>query len=333
MKRMMLAVAMTVMGFALSARADVVVTDVIAKQRYPWNGLVDITCKVTGIDGTANGLNFAVAAVMPDSGNVRNVSHFWVEQGGTNSTGREIHTNGDYRLLWDARADLGTIRYTNMVVRVTFDAHERVQLWEGGPYWATTNIGAERPEEFGYYFWWGDTIGYKREGNAWVASDGSSSNFLFDEDNTLTYNKSISTLQSEGWITENGALAPEHDAAQVHWGGEWRMPKNWELHDLYANCDWTFTTMNGVSGYVVRGRGDYASSSIFLPAAGTGWWSSLNVATTHCLYWSCIPYPGNDDARFAHELNISVESGYNGRSSHGSREYGRSIRPVQGFTE
>ena len=51
------------------------------------------------------------------------------------------------------------------VQRVSPDAREKVQLWAGGPYWATTNIGAEKPEEYGYYFWWGDTVGYKREGD------------------------------------------------------------------------------------------------------------------------------------------------------------------------
>ncbi len=50
--------------------------------------------------------------------------------------------------------------------------HKKVQLWKGGPYWAETNIGAEKPEDYGLYFWWGDTIGYKRENDAWVASDG-----------------------------------------------------------------------------------------------------------------------------------------------------------------
>ena len=41
-------------------------------------------------------------------------------------------------------------------------SHSKVQLWEGGPYWAETNIDAENPEDYGYYFWWGDTVGYKR---------------------------------------------------------------------------------------------------------------------------------------------------------------------------
>ena len=74
------------------------------------------------------------------------------------------------------------------------DTHKKIQLWKNGPYWATTNIGAERPEDYGYYFWWGDTVGYKRVGNTWVASDGSASNFSFCRDNTPTCGKNNDTL-------------------------------------------------------------------------------------------------------------------------------------------
>ena len=56
-----------------------------------------------------------------------------------------------------------------------------VQLWEGGPYWAECNVGATRPEEYGNYFWWGDTVGYKRNAadNGWVSvKDGSAFSFM-----------------------------------------------------------------------------------------------------------------------------------------------------------
>lgn len=64
--------------------------------------------------------------------------------------------------------------------------HGRVQLWEGGPFWAETNIGADQPWEVGYYFWWGDTVGYKREHGAWVASGCSFFSFF-----THTYGQTI----------------------------------------------------------------------------------------------------------------------------------------------
>ena len=340
MKRVMMIAAMAaILGGSRPVAAEEAsapyVTNTIARQRYPWNGLVDITCRVEGINGTTNGLKLAVAAVMPDTGKARNVSHVWMVQGGTNSTDREVHVNGDYRLIWDAKADLGIVRYTNMVVRVTFDAHEKVQLWEDGPYWATTNIGAEKPEDYGYYFWWGDTVGYKREGDAWVATDGSSSNFSFESSNTPTYNKSIATLQSEGWIVSQdgtNVLAPEHDAAQVQWGGGWRMPTYQELYYLcYSKCDWTWTTQNGVNGYVVRGRGDYASNSIFLPCAGYGKGSSLSYSGSYGYYWSSVPNSDYDYARY-YARSLYFYSGYH--STDGDvRSRGRSVRPVQGFAQ
>ena len=307
------------------------VTDVVAKQRYPWNGLVDITCRVSGIVGMTNELRLALAAVMPDTGNARSVRNFWIVRGGSNSTDRAVTADGNYRLLWDAAADLGIIDCSNMVVRVSFDAHDRVQLWEGDPYRATTNIGADEPWEYGYYFWWGDTVGYKRENDKWVASDGSNSNFSFGSSTTPTYDKRSLRLQSQGWIvTKDGTyvLVPEHDAAQKHWGGEWRMPTYQELYDLcYEKCDWTWSSMNGVNGYIIRGRGDYASNSIFIPCAGSGNpWTSLGNAGSHGCYWSSVPYAGSS----AYALNFA--SGGHG-TDHDERYYGQSVRPVQGFTK
>lgn len=326
-RRLLAGLALLALG--ATALAAPSVTSVTAKQRYPWNGKVDIACTVSGIDGTTNGLKFAVAAVMPDSGNVRKVSHVWTVRGVAASTDLQVHTNGAYRLLWDAYADLGEVNFSNMVVRVNItDVHEKVQLWEGGPYWATTNIGAEEPEDYGLYFWWGDTVGYRREGSAWVASDGSTQNFSFGSGNTSTYNKNTSTLQSEGWTTSAGVLAPEHDAAHVHWGGNWRMPTKDELSALNSNCDWTWTTRNGVNGYVVRGRDNYASASIFLPAAGSGYGTSLYGAGSSGYFWSSVPYSDYDDS-----WCLVFTSGYHGTHSYYRRDCGRPVRPVQGFAE
>ncbi len=228
--------------------------------------------------------------------------------------------------------------------RVTDNGHEGVQLWEGGPYWATTNIGAERPEDYGLYFWWGDTVGYRRSGYAffarwiasfarwvasfarWVASDGSSRNFAFSMDNTPTFDKSISELKRSGWLTSEGVLAPEHDAAHAHWGGAWRMPTDAELEKLSGNCEWTWTTQNGYPGYLVRGRWSYSTASIFLPAAGHGYGPSLYIAGSYGSYWSSVP--DGSDSNYACYLDF--DSGDHGTSS-SYRYLGQSVRPVQGF--
>ena len=324
MKKVVLSV-VALMGLVAAATPQV--NNVTAKQRYPWNGLVDITCSVTGIEGTTDRLCFEVAALPQGSGTVHAAQHCWVIQEKTKSTDLRVHTNGNYWLLWDAQADLGQVIYSNLVVRVMVFDPDTVQLWEGGPYWATRNIGAEKPEDYGYYFWWGDTVGYKRENDKWVATDGSSSNFSFSSDNAPTYNKNIDTLKSEGWITAAGSLAPAHDAAHVHWGGKWRMPTDAEFSALINNCTTTWTTQNGVYGRLVTGKGAYAGRSIFLPAAGSGDDSGLSLPGSTGHYWSSTPSTSNDAwSPFFYSSTFYLDY-------YGLRYLGQSVRPVRGFAK
>ena len=199
--------------------------------------------------------------------------------------------------------------------------HAKVRLWAGGPYWAETNVGADEPWESGLYFWWGDTVGYRRENDAWVASDGSSSNFSFDAGNAPTSGKDDLTLQSEGWITADWILMPEHDAATAKWGDNWRMPTGQELDDLIANCDWTWTTTNGVNGYVVRGRGNFVSNSIFLPYSGYGIGTDFDAAGAWGYCWSSVrgTWGGARALVFGAQRQTGV----------GGSHRGYSVRPVQ----
>ena len=307
---------------AISAfAATPTVSSVTAKQRYPWNGMVDITCNVSGIDGTTNHLEFAVVAV--DSGVAHDVSQFWVVRNGTNSTDRAVHTNGTYHLVWDSKVDFDNQIYSNMVMRVNI-VRERVQLWANGPYWATTNIGAEEPWEYGYYFWWGDTTGRRSSANGRFGFD-----FSWNNSAIYTYQKGVSELQSAGWVTSEGVLAPSHDAAHVHWGGGWRIPTEQELNDLNNKCDWMWKNRNGVNGYVVQGRGNYASASIFLPAAGYGEETWLYSIGSKGRYQSSVPVSGNFDL---YQWGLEFDSGYHSTKS-GGRYQGRPVRPVQGFTK
>ena len=204
-----------------------------------------------------------------------------------------------------------------------------VQLWRNGPYWAECNIGAQKPHESGYYFWWGDTVGYRRVNDRWFASDGSDSNFSFTKSNTPTCGKSISSLQGGGWITSDGVLAPSHDAAAKHWGGGWRMPTKDEFEALLKNCDWKWTTQSGVAGYKISGKGSYASASIFLPCAGQGGeGTSLGYAGSNGLYWSSVPYSGNGSGAWT----LYFLSVYHA-TVRDYRYYGRPVRPVRVFAQ
>lgn len=398
---------MMLMGVGMtlnSAIATPAVSDISARQRYPWNGLVDLKFTVTGTSGTKYDASFTAKDMV---GNTNVAMKTIRKSDGTTAAAKESLLPGTYSWIWDAAADLPdgfkceqmsimvdisefsyTVKFNanggtgsmanqsftygaakaltaNAFTRTgyTFQGwatspsggkvysnkqsvsnlattsgavvnlyavweHNKVQLWEGGPYWATTNIGAEKPEDCGYYFWWGDTVGYMYKNDKWVATDGSSLNFSFKESNVPTYGKSNSTLQREGWITADGVLAPEHDAAHVHWGGDWRMPTNQEFDDLNNKCDWTRTTQNGVRGYIVKGRGAYTSNSIFLPFT-SGWVGGtlLYDVGSYGYFWSSVPLSDSNSV-----WNLLLASGVH-YSSSSRREVGLSVRPLQGFTK
>ena len=103
--------------------------------------------------------------------------------------------------------------------------------------WATMNVGATKPEEYGDYFSWGETE---------------------PKDNYLP---------SKYKYTHNGkpVLDAEYDAATVNLGGAWRMPTKEEMDELCSQCNWTWMTLSGVAGHEVKASN---GNSIFLPAAG-----------------------------------------------------------------
>lgn len=206
-----------------------------------------------------------------------------------------------------------------------------VQLWSGGPYFATRNVGASLPQDYGYYFWWGDTIGYKRNAanTGWISSkDGSA--FSFTEAACPTFGKNNLKLQEAGYIDSSGDpyLNAAHDAATVHWGSPWRMMTYAEFQKLAdtSYCTWTWTSNwdgTGVAGYVVRGaKSGYTDKSIFLPAAGYGSDSDFKEPGVQGFCRSSTPY--SSITAWALKFTSS-EFG----EDLGPRSTGFSIRPVR----
>ena len=105
------------------------------------------------------------------------------------------------------------------------------------------------------------------------------------------------------------------------------MPTRQELNDLRKKCNWIWVTKNGVNGYIVRGRDEYASASIFLPAAGYGSGTSLGNVGSCGHYWSSVPYSDSN----AWSLYF-LSSGHD-TNSYYYRSRGQPVRPVQGFTK
>ena len=180
--------------------------------------------------------------------------------------------------------------------------------------WATCNVGASKPEEYGDCFAWGEVK--PKEVYDWTTykwCNGSSS--------TLTkYN----TDSNRGTVDNKTVLEAADDAATANWGGAWRMPTKEEQDELRNNCTWEWTTENGVNGCrVTSNKEGYTDKSIFLPAASFRYDSSLNLAGSGGSYWSSslnTVYPYS-----AYELGF--DSDIVNWSDYG-RYYGLSVRPV-----
>ena len=298
-----------------------VVTSVTAQQRYPWNGLVDVTVTLQGTAEDVSKVDCLFAAANSATKVAIPVVHI-MRNGVDSGTG----TAWTRKFIWDAKADVGAVKIDD--ITLTVDAEVSlggVQLWENGPFWAECNVGATKPEEYGYYFWWGDTVGYKRNGNSWDAADESRTGFSFCDGNCPTRGKDDAQLQSEGYINAMGNLATAHDAATAYLGAPWRMPTDAEFSALINNCDMEWTSRNGVSGRLVKGRGTYASKSIFLPAAGYGLDSHLYDLGSYCHYWSSPPFSGTLYAWGLYSSSHSLGREFT------FRIYGQSVRPVRGF--
>ena len=152
--------------------------------------------------------------------------------------------------------------------------------------WATCNVGANNPEEYGDYFAWGE-VEPKMEYN-WRT-------YKWCEGVQNTQTK-YCTNSSNGTVDNKTVLDKEDDAAAVNWGGAWRMPTKEEQDELHQQCTWTWTTQNGVNGYTVTGSN---GNSIFIPAAGYRGDSSLSFAGGYGYYWSSSLYTGSPCVLYA----------------------------------
>ena len=155
--------------------------------------------------------------------------------------------------------------------------------------WATCNVGASSPSDYGDYYIWGET-----------------STTL----NCNTYGKSM------GNISGNSS----YDIARYRWGGSWRLPTKAELEELKTKCTLTWTTQGGHNGYKVTGKN---GKSIFLPAAGYRYGMSPYYVGKGGYYWSSSPDESGIDNAYYLYFNSSyhfVDWFY--------RYYGLSVRPV-----
>ena len=184
------------------------------------------------------------------------------------------------------------------------NGHEYVDLGlPSGLKWATCNVGASTPEDYGNHYAWGET--------------GTKTSYLHS--NSLTFSNTLTELRNAGIIDGSDRLMLSHDAARVNWGGTWRMPTKAECEELKDKCSWTWTTHNSVNGYKVTGPN---GRSIFLPAGGGRLGMSLYDVGKDGDYWSST-------ADYANSYSLNINSYMGVRLiDWNDRNYGRSVRPV-----
>lgn len=168
-----------------------------------------------------------------------------------------------------------------------YNGHEYVDLGlPSGTLWATCNVGANAPEEYGDYFAWGEVEPkeiYDWSTYKWCALTYHSATSY------TAYLTKYCTLTSSGhefFVDNKTLLEAADDAAVVNWGGVWRMPTKEEQDELREQCTWTMTTINGINGYIVTSKiNGYTDKSIFLPETGSKEGATYGNLT-YGYYWS-----------------------------------------------
>ena len=193
--------------------------------------------------------------------------------------------------------------------------HDYVDLGlPSGLLWATCNVGANSPEEYGDYFAWGET--QPKEVYNW-----STYKYCMGSYNTWTKYCSSSNYGYNGFADNLTILLPEDDAATANWGNEWRMPTKEEWQELYNNTTITWIQQNGVNGRLFTASN---GNSLFLPAAGCRWDSDLLLVGSGGYYWSSLLYTCDPSSVWCfvfYSYSCIVDDGYRG--------YGRSVRAVR----
>ena len=282
--------------------------------------VTDITLNYTSLRLQLNGTETLTATVLPDDADNKEVA--WTssdEAVATVSTDGLVTGVAAGSCVITCSAIDGSGVKTECQVKVKGpDTLEYVDLGlPSGTLWATCNVGASSPEEYGDYFAWGETEpkdGYSWETYKWCNGPNHSiTKYCQDSDNG--YNGFTDTL------TE---LLPEDDAATANWGSGWQMPSLAQMEELtnssYTTTEWT--TRNGVNGRLVTSKSN--SNSIFLPAAGYRYGTSLGSAGSFGDYFSRSL--GGDESYSAYHLAF-----YSSDISchYGSRRSGFSVRPVR----
>lgn len=188
-----------------------------------------------------------------------------------------------------------------------------------GTLWATKNVGASKPSDYGLHFQWGDTVGYTA---AQVRTGEGKKKFASDWSDYKWYDTVGKTFTK--YTTTGEALNLEDDAAHVHMGGDWHMPSLTQFQELLSNSTNTWTSQDGVNGRLFTSKSD-TSKFIFIPAAGFAYDGSVSYVGVVAEVWTSML--NADNVSSGHNLLFNSDDAGLGSSY---RYGGFSVRGVVG---
>ena len=201
---------------------------------------------------------------------------------------------------------------------ITANGHEWVDLGlPSGTLWATCNVGASKPEDYGNYYAWGET-GTK--------STYDWDNYKYDKRTSFFHPKltkycTKSAEGDDGFSDNLTELQSSDDPATANWGSGWRTPTKAQWDELLANTTNQWTTQNGVKGRKFTSKKN--GQTLFLPAAGLRQGSRLNHTDSYGNYWTSSLWVSNE------VLYLSFDSHGCNANYLGSRYDGFTVRPVR----
>ena len=192
----------------------------------------------------------------------------------------------------------------------TYNGHSYVDLGlPSGTLWATCNLGANRPEEYGDYYAWGETV---------TKSYYSINTYkYYDKHKGVVTKYNISPAY--GQVDNLMILNANDDAATNKWGEGWSIPSRNDWNELQNYCEWNWSRQNGIAGYSICGKN---GNCIFIPASGYRGSNETRLIGFEARYWTKVLNSGLERAwcTFYNSSEIKVGACFRG--------YGCSIRPV-----
>ena len=257
-----------------------------------WSKLETAGAVFLPASGYRSGLNMELVQAYgfywtTSASNVRDVYALRIFSSGSNVYSFDRICGGSVRLVKDVEGGGATpdTPDTPDTPENTENGHEYVDLGLSVK-WATCNVGANSPEEYGDYFAWGEVE--PKEVYDWSTYKWCELKY-HSENNYSAFLTKYCTKSDCGhgqFVDNKMILESTDDAAIVNWGGIWRMPTKEEQDELREQCTWKWTTLNGVNGYLVTSKiNGYTDRSIFLPETGSkegGVYGNL----TYGYYWS-----------------------------------------------